>query len=365
MTGGGAKIAEKFLEEWVIENKLIKQPNLHIYHSGNINISSQNNLIEYKISRSKFFIFDYIKRCLFVKKFKDNRLILNLTNFPIPDFFIPKNLVQSTLIHNAYLLAFPLCYKAPSFKFKLVHHLKRLFFLITVLISKKSYFMVQSHWMQKLTQKSHLHFLFKNEVFIIPIEAHSSNFKNINISNDINMNSKLKPFWFYPAAFHPHKNHEFLIKLAKKLKLNNENIKIVITLSNHDLNSNQFISKIKSFQLDEIIINIGWVNDETILEYFKQSEGLLFLSSFESLGLPLLEAKSLNKKIIAADCDCTKMLLEENCAYIDIFKADTIDKCLTEMKQINSPQSYSNKDPLNIYEGYFKCFVKWKNNLDL
>ena len=30
--------------------------------------------------------------------------------------------------------------------------------------------------------------------------------------------SLLQPFWFYPEAFYPHKNHTFLIELANKIK---------------------------------------------------------------------------------------------------------------------------------------------------
>ena len=92
---------------------------------------------------------------------------------------------------------------------------------------------------------------------------------------------------FYPASYLPHKNHNFLKseKIYKFLELND--IKINLTIENKNID---IISK--------NINMIGRLNHERCLFMMKQSSALLFLSSFESLGLPILEAEIFNKSII-------------------------------------------------------------------
>ena len=86
----------------------------------------------------------------------------------------------------------------------------------------------------------------------------------------------------YPSAFYPHKNHDLLQKMKYI-----ESTEIILTLQDSDL---KFDTK--------VIKNIGSISRNEIYKLYEQVDALLFLSSHESLGMPLMEAMSCNLPII-------------------------------------------------------------------
>ena len=92
---------------------------------------------------------------------------------------------------------------------------------------------------------------------------------------------------FYPASYLSHKNHSFLLEQKVISFLEKSNIKIILTLDKNDFN-------IESRSIEFI----GRIPHQICLKIIKNSSALLFLSSYESLGLPILEACINNKSII-------------------------------------------------------------------
>ena len=103
---------------------------------------------------------------------------------------------------------------------------------------------------------------------------------------------------FYPATFLPHKNHYFLCNREIIDFLEKSDIKITLTITAKDL-------KVKS----DSIKFVGRLPHETCLALMKDSSALLFLSSYESLGIPILEASFNKKSIIAPNLDYSKELI--------------------------------------------------------
>ena len=81
----------------------------------------------------------------------------------------------------------------------------------------------------------------------------------------------------------------------------------------------------KDFELDsKNIKTIGRVSHNRCIEIMNKSSGLLFLSSFETLGLPILEACSCKKSIIINDLDYARELLG-NTGYFLKYPLDVDD----------------------------------------
>ncbi len=55
---------------------------------------------------------------------------------------------------------------------------------------------------------------------------------------------------------------------------------------------------------------VGYVNRQEVKELMISSRALIYPSTFESLGLPLLEAKSVDLKIIAPELDYVREVLD-------------------------------------------------------
>ena len=149
--------------------------------------------------------------------------------------------------------------------------------------------------------------------------------------------SKLeKKFDFvYVADGEFHKNHHHLISalillaeegispsLCLTLSKRNENIvkKIDVEIANHDLK----------------ISNIGEVSHVEIINLYRSSTALIFPSTIESFGLPLLEASQLRLPIIASEKDfvrdvCTPVQTFDPQSPISISRA--IKRFLKKSKQ--------------------------------
>ncbi len=361
LSGGAARLAERFIIGWIDDNR-DNNLKLYVMHSKNIFVPEHLRVIQYTIKRSKFFIFDYIKRCFFLLKFKIDTVVINFSNFPLPDLFFLNKKKQIVILHNAYILCSPICYLKPNLFFQTSQIYKRIFFYITLIFCKKAYFIVQTQWMKEKVVKNASKFKIKNPVYVVPYFAHleSEPIQKFKEFNDIIPNlSALKPYWFYPAAFYPHKNHNFLVELAEKLK-ENSNIKIIITISSESKYQKDFFNLIKSKKLENILINVGWINQNLVYHYLFHSEGLIFPSTFESLGIPLLEALSFKKRIIAANIESSKEILGSYAVYFDIFSKNSSEIVCHEMlKKLSSINYNSLIKPCSIYFAYYKSFLTW------
>ena len=161
---------------------------------------------------------------------------------------------------------------------------------------------------QTLSMKNLIKTSLKNKIFLqkdIWGDYDSKALKRIIKENKKNNNKKQDYFlnelkknnliFFYPACYFQHKNHENLIKAFNLLSDGNlKSHKLLLTFNENELNPN-ILSKNKN------IIFIGHLNYFEILNIYKFVDYLIFPSLSESYGLPLLEAKSNNVKIIASN----------------------------------------------------------------
>lgn len=102
---------------------------------------------------------------------------------------------------------------------------------------------------------------------------------------------------FYPAATYKYKNHFLLIKSLAELK--KLDLECVFTFAKED-NPNLF-DLIKKYDLEEKIKLVGKIEYEKVLKYYKSADLIVFPSTIETFGLPLIEAASFGKKILVID----------------------------------------------------------------
>jgi len=111
---------------------------------------------------------------------------------------------------------------------------------------------------------------------------------------------------FYPASLLPHKNHRLLRDPELLGYFFQNEIKVFLTID-----SNQFLS-----EPGGSLVCLGRLDRDACISFLRQSDGLLFLSEFESLGLPLIEAASARKPVISFDLPYSRELLGDSPYYI-------------------------------------------------
>ncbi len=108
--------------------------------------------------------------------------------------------------------------------------------------------------------------------------------------------------FIYVASGEAHKNHLNLIKAWKLLFAEGLNPSLALTLSTElDAELCQYIEKEKMNGLN--IHNLGVLSHDDLLAVYGLSGALIYPSSFESFGLPLLEAKEFGLAILAPELD--------------------------------------------------------------
>lgn len=113
--------------------------------------------------------------------------------------------------------------------------------------------------------------------------------------------------FLYPANGSGYKMHTTLIKALQKI--NNPKIKLHLTFPKGRY---PLIDKrITESDLDDSILREGEISHQQLLSMYKASAGLLFPSTIETIGLPLLEAAAFGCPIIAADVDYAHQVLKE------------------------------------------------------
>lgn len=162
---------------------------------------------------------------------------------------------------------------------------------------------------------------------------------------------KLKSYTFegdnynfiYPATAVSYKNHKLLIDALSVLRVENKNVcnrlRIHLTIGTDD--NLIFTEKVREAGLEQQFVLHGAVPHEELLCMLNSCHGLLFPSTIETLGLPLLEAAKLGKAIVASDLTYAHQVLGdyEGVSFVDVNDARKWADNILELS-IDPPKKY-------------------------
>jgi len=116
--------------------------------------------------------------------------------------------------------------------------------------------------------------------------------------------------FLYVASGEPHKNHRGLVKSWVELAKSGIRPKLILTVGRerHPELCGWIDSMCSRYELD--IENLGTLSRDRLFELYKRSTCLIYPSFFESMGLPLVEARELGLPIIAAERDYVRDVVE-------------------------------------------------------
>lgn len=145
---------------------------------------------------------------------------------------------------------------------------------------------------------------------------------HLNYNNDIfgrNVKSaKLPydPFFYYPAATWPHKNHITLIKAFALFHKIYPEYHLVLSGIQKQQYSNikNLITRLK---LDTHVHMLGYLEYKELPGVFKQAYVLVFPSLFEGFGIPMIEAMSVGCPVIASNTTSVPEVAGNAALYFD------------------------------------------------
>jgi glycosyltransferase involved in cell wall biosynthesis len=122
--------------------------------------------------------------------------------------------------------------------------------------------------------------------------------------------NKLEYDFIYVATDEPHKNHKRLIEAWKILGRDGVKPSLCLTIDPKvDTKLVRWIfSQISEWNLD--IKLVGYISSVKIVQYYAVAGALIYPSTLESFGLPLLESKAMGLPIVASELDYVRDVVE-------------------------------------------------------
>lgn len=154
------------------------------------------------------------------------------------------------------------------------------------------------------------------------------------------------------------KNNDKTIEAFSKFSLKNKNKYSLIITSNFSDQSKQNLLDIKN-NINPLakVIFCGNISDKQLEYYYKKCVAVIFIPSYEGLGLPILEAVNYNKKVIASDIPVFKEITSTALYYCD---PKNIDSVIQSFEAIVTKNIFDFKEYKRIKNTY-----TWDNTASL
>lgn len=211
--------------------------------------------------------------------------------------------------------------KKEEFKLFLYAHFYKYFVNIN---NENAEYVVQLEWIKDAFCRKFRN-INENKVHVITPDKPRINVGNINseiICKKLNICKEERKIFLYPATPMRYKNHEIIIKaLSHITSRERESIRVLFTVS-----KNSFVNDlIQKYKVADCCECIGSIPYEELLGLYKVSNALLFPSTIETYGLPLIEASCFGLPIFVSDLPYAHEVLKEynNCVFLndkDLYK---------------------------------------------
>ncbi|MFN2594923.1 MAG: glycosyltransferase family 4 protein [Actinomycetota bacterium] len=146
------------------------------------------------------------------------------------------------------------------------------------------------------------------------------------------------PFFVYPAATYPHKNHLVLVNGFARLLALHPDASLVLTgakgwreWSTAKSMESRLAEEIKSLDIQDRVKRLGYVAGSELDALYREAAALVFPSRFEGFGAPILEAWTRGCPVIAADATALPEVVGECGRLVSPDNAEDWAQAMAEM----------------------------------
>ena len=219
---------------------------------------------------------------------------------------------QTLFVQNAHILKLPaLRWSIDEFKFTV----SRWIFQLNA--KYVGAFIVQTDWMREALADSYPSIATQIHVVAQPVPEWL-----LGTTRALRPDPQAKLRLLYPSAGYPHKNHNLLaqIEVAAADGWPIDRLQLTLPQSSHPAPGVQWIEC------------TGFLKPEAMIAAYQSADALVFLSTKESLGFPLIEAMFLGLPIVCADLPYAHALCSDGAIYFDPYDIQSLKSALTELQ---------------------------------
>lgn len=158
------------------------------------------------------------------------------------------------------------------------------------------------------------------------------------------------PFFLYPAATYPHKNHLLLLEALKKLVELRSDVVLVLTGARASIESHtakemstRIDAEIEKLGLGQSVRRLGYVSSDDLDALYQEAVATVFPSRFEGFGAPVLEAMSRGCPVIAANATALPEVVGDAGALASPDNADEWFEIMSDMLEDEEMRARLNK----------------------
>lgn len=225
---------------------------------------------------------------------------------------------KAVLMHHPYLVDDVLIAQLPGFS-RFLERVKRALFRWT--LGRVDTVIVQSDYMRDMFRQMYPE--YKRALTVIPNPVSSSFSSQIVGSETIKgkeLQEKPRFSMLYASRFYPHKNHAFLIELARSFTAKRVPVDLIVTLNPAIPGAADFLATVEREQL--AIRNIGEVSQARLAQEYLAVDAAIFPSRAETFGNPLVEAIRFALPVVAPRKGYSFAVLGDSGIYFDEDDAD-------------------------------------------
>ncbi|CAN5412475.1 hypothetical protein BH23ACT9_BH23ACT9_28960 [soil metagenome] len=130
-------------------------------------------------------------------------------------------------------------------------------------------------------------------------------------------------FVLYPAHSWPHKNHVALVHALALLRRRGTDVPVVLT-GGRDAHWEEVAQCIREVGVDDLVLHLGFVDDAAMRNLYGAADALVFPSTYEGFGLPVVEALEAGTPVICADLPPLRDLAGAAGRFFDPFEPASI-----------------------------------------
>ena len=257
------------------------------------------------------------------------------------------------LLRNSYYVA-PSDFEQLSRKEQILKKLEILLFRSTT--KSADAFVVQSEYMkERLSQRWNVS---DSRIAVVPnaistrLNRETSAEKPEAIRN---LDGRFK--MLYVSRYYPHKNHDFIVKLAKQFRSNGINdLVFLVTLNDRLDGVGTILREIRENALEDLICNIGEMPQEELADWYRYADILFFPSYLETFGNAFVESMSFGLPICAVDLPYARSVCDDAAVY---YQKDSLENATEKILMLKNDSAFRKEVSIKSGEIFYR-FPSWQ-----